>query len=122
MMSDNAEVGKEPGSGGVYEYLADPAAPAGGYDYPADPAYGNGNQGLGPELYRTTNGNDSDRNLDGGVKQGRNGRRKPSFYDYYGKEELGQVFHPKVRERDFMAESRFQNYLTDLVNIFQNMN
>lgn len=112
MMPDNAEVGTELGSGGEYEY----------------PAYGNGKQGLGPGLDNNTNDKDSDLPLPlAGNKQGQHGRSKTSLYDY-GINELSQViqrFHPKVREnmlRNFMEESRFQNYLTDLVKIFKNMN
>ena len=108
-----SEVGTELGSGGGYEY----------------PAYGDGSQGLSPTLDNNTNGNDSDRNL-GGDKQGRNGRNKQSLYDYGKEIELSQVksfqsIHPKDRDnmlrQHFMARSRFQNYLTDLVNIFKNM-
>ena len=92
---------------------------SGGYAYYED---GGGRQGLEPKI------NQSDRKP-GGDKQGDNGAIPPP-YDYLETEKiklnnLFKSFHPKVKEnmlKDFVAKSRFQNYLNDLVNIFKNMN
>ena len=93
---------------------------SGGYAYYDNG--GGGRQGLEPKM------NVSDRKQ-GGDKHGDIGAIPPS-YGYLETEKiklnnLFKSFHPKVQEnmlKDFVAKSRFQNYLNDLVNIFKNMN
>ena len=82
----------------------------------------NGNQDLIPELDKQMNesGRKPDRD-----KQGRNGGMSLDYdYDEEESNQLGKFlenFHPKDREdmlRDFLAKSRFQSYLNQLVDIF----